>query len=97
MNIGSVEFSHIARTLNRHTQHLQGASISFRAPPSDPKVNRSLRKRDDGSVVIAVALKNRSREDIIADLIDGICAANSHIENSSLREILDDAGNKLLG
>jgi hypothetical protein len=49
---------------------------SFRSPPADPGVDRTLRRQPGGGVAIAIRLWGRSFADIRADMIDGVLAAN---------------------
>ncbi len=49
---------------------------SFRSPPGVPGALRTLRRRPDGSFVVAVVLHGRPWEDVLADLVDGVIAAN---------------------
>lgn len=49
---------------------------SFRSPPGVPGVMRTLRRRPDGSSVVAVVLHDRPWVDVLADLVEGVVAAN---------------------
>lgn len=49
---------------------------SFRSPPGVPGALRTLRRRPDGSFVVAVVLHGRPWEEVLADLVDGVIAAN---------------------
>ena len=49
---------------------------AFRSPPKDPAVTRSLRYHDDGSAVIAIRIAGRTVDEMEADIVDGILAAN---------------------
>jgi energy-coupling factor transporter ATP-binding protein EcfA2 len=48
----------------------------FRSPPRLDQVDRTLRRRPDGGVVVAVRLADRPFVAIQADVIDGVVAAN---------------------
>lgn len=50
---------------------------SFRSPPGVPGVMRTLRRRPDGSFVVAVVLHDRPWADVLADLVEGVVAANA--------------------
>ncbi len=49
---------------------------SFRSPPGVAGVSRTLRRRPDGSVVVAVALRDRPWTTVLADMIEGVVVAN---------------------
>ncbi len=49
---------------------------TFRSPPRILGRDRSLRRRPDGSVTIAVRLVGRPFVAVVADMVDGIVAAN---------------------
>lgn len=48
----------------------------FRSPPSLPGVDRTIRRRASGSVVVAVRRDGRPLAAIQADVIEGVVAAN---------------------
>ena len=62
----------------------------FQSPPRVKGATRSIRRRSDGSATISVAVKGRPRPAVLADLIDGVIAANevSGIEAATLRDAL---------
>lgn len=49
---------------------------AFRSPPRIVGLTRTMRRRNDGSVSVAVAFKNRPWPAVLADMIEGIVAAN---------------------
>jgi hypothetical protein len=49
---------------------------AFRSPPGVDGVDRTLRRRPDGSAVVAVRLTGRPFVAVQADVIDGVVAAN---------------------
>jgi hypothetical protein len=49
---------------------------SFRSPPSVEGVSRTIRRRPDGSRVVAVVLHDRPWSAVVADLIEGVVVAN---------------------
>lgn len=60
----------------------------FRSPPRLPGVNRSIRRLPAGSSVVAVTLRGRSADDVVADMIEGIVACN-HLEGPQAEMIRD--------
>lgn len=48
----------------------------FRSPPRLAGVDRSLRRRHDGSATIAVVLRGRPWPAVLADLVEGVVVAN---------------------
>jgi len=77
MEATSLRFSAAARTLGlvarRHGLTVPG----FRSPPRLTEVDRTLRRRGDGGAVVAVRLKGRPWVAVLADMIDGVIAANA--------------------
>ena len=49
---------------------------SFRSPPGVPGVARTLRRRPDGSVQVAVTMAERPWAAVQADLVEGFVVAN---------------------
>lgn len=49
---------------------------AFRSPPRAEGLDRSIRRRRDGSVVVAVRLVDRPFAAVQADVIEGVVAAN---------------------
>jgi hypothetical protein len=55
----------------------QGLAVPvFVSPPRLPRVARTLRRKPDGTAVVAVRLGGRAPAAIAADLIEGVIAAN---------------------
>jgi hypothetical protein len=71
----TVEFAAVARTLTRESRRRGLVGPSFRCPPRLVGVDRSIRRRSDGAVV-SIRLKGRPRGAVIADMIEGVVAAN---------------------
>ena len=49
---------------------------AFRSPPRLPDADRTLRRRPDGGVTVAVVVRGRPAEAVVADLIEGIVIVN---------------------
>jgi hypothetical protein len=77
MEATSLRFSAAARTLGLVARR-QGLTVpGFRSPPRLSEVDRTLRRRADGGATIAVRLKGRPWVAVLADMIDGVIAANA--------------------
>lgn len=76
MEATSLRFAAAARTLG-HVARRQGLTVpGFRSPPRLSEVDRTLRRRADGGATVAVRLKGRPWVAVLADMIDGVIAAN---------------------
>ena len=76
MEATSLRFSAAARTLGLVARRQGLAVPGFRSPPRLSEVDRTLRRRPDGGATIAVRLKGRPWVAVLADMIDGVIAAN---------------------
>src|SRR5262245_20556212 len=72
----SVRFAEAAHRLAEVCRRLDLVVPGFRSPPADPSVDRALRRRPDGGVIVAVRVRGRSLRAVLADLVDGVVAAN---------------------
>jgi hypothetical protein len=48
----------------------------FRSPPALAGAQRTLRRRPDGAVIVAVRVRGRTLDAVVADLVEGVIAAN---------------------
>lgn len=71
----SVDFAGAARVLTRAARRMSLVGPSFRCPPRLVGVDRSIRRRPDGAIV-AVRLRGRPWAAVLADMIEGVVAAN---------------------
>jgi hypothetical protein len=72
----SLRFSTAARTLADEARR-QGLTVpGFRSPPRLPGAVRTIRRWPAGGVVVAVIIRDRPVADVVADMIDGVVAAN---------------------
>lgn len=71
----TVDFASAARELTRVARQLGLVGPSFRCPPRLVGVDRSIRRRPDGAVV-SVRLRGRPMPAVLADMIEGVVAAN---------------------
>ena len=75
MEATSLRFAHAARTI-ADVARLHGLDApTFRSPPNIAGVQRSLRRRG-GSATVSVRLRHRPWVAVLADMIDGVIAAN---------------------
>jgi hypothetical protein len=71
----TARFAHAARTLAREARRRGLLAPSFRCPPRVVGADRTLRRRPGGAVV-AVRLRGRPWPAVLADMIEGVIAAN---------------------
>ena len=74
-NASTVDFASAARTLTREARRRGLVGPSFRCPPRLVGVDRSIRRRGDGAIV-SVRLRGRPWPAVLADMIEGVVAAN---------------------
>ena len=72
----------------------QGLAVpSFRSPPREVGRRRTLARHGDGSVTVSVMVRNRVWEAVLADMVEGVVAANQMegIDAEALRDELWEA------
>ncbi|MGB5760154.1 MAG: hypothetical protein WBM50_24780, partial [Acidimicrobiales bacterium] len=74
----SVRFAQIANRINQAAKDQSLCGPAFRSPPRAPGLRRSIRRRPDGSATVSVSLRGRPAVAVVADMIDGVMAANEH-------------------
>jgi hypothetical protein len=84
----SVRFAQIARQLNTVAKEHGLRTPAFRSPPRTPGLRRSIKRRSDGSATVSVSLRGRPAVAVVADMIDGVVAANEPGSTRSA-EIID--------
>jgi hypothetical protein len=72
----AVHFAAAARLLAAEARARGLVPPGFRSPPRLAGADRSLRRRADGSAVVAVRLRGRPMDMVVADMVDGLLAAN---------------------
>ena len=77
-------FAHAARTLAQEARRRGLIAPSFRCPPRLVGADRTLRRRPGGAVV-AVRLRGRPWPAVLADMIEGVIAANGLTPPSATR------------
>jgi hypothetical protein len=70
-----VRFATVARRLGAAARAAGLAVPAFRCPPRHPRAVRTIRRMPGGSV-IAVRVQQRSFADVVADMVEGVLAAN---------------------
>lgn len=85
----TVRFAEAARRLSEACRARGLIAPAFRSPPGRPSV-RTLRRRPDGGVVVAVQVRGRPLAVVLADMVDGVVAANhlSGAEAEQVRQVL---------
>lgn len=71
----TVDFASAARTLTSEARRQGLLGPSFRCPPRLVGVDRSIRRRGD-QVIVAVRMRGRPWVAVLADMIEGVIAAN---------------------
>ena len=76
VNVSSLDFARTSRRVAAAARNGGLAVAVFRSPPATPGLDRTLKRRPDGSPVVAVRLGGRPEAAVCADLIDGVLAVN---------------------
>ncbi len=76
MAAASIRFAAAARRLAAACRSHDLAAPAFRSPPRLPGRARSIRRRPDGSAVVAVAVRDRQFAEVAADMVEGVLVAN---------------------
>jgi len=84
----SLDFAEAARRLSGAARRAGNAAPGFRSPPRNPNARRSIRWRRNGEAVIAVRVKDRPAVAVLADMIDGVVAAN-RLEQPAAADLRD--------
>ncbi len=72
----SLRFARLARSLGDAARSQGLRAPTFRSPPRLPGVSRSIVRRGPAAVVVAVALRDRPWPAVVADMVEGVVAAN---------------------
>jgi hypothetical protein len=83
----AMQFALASRAIAREVASRGLLSPTFRCPPRLTGADRTLRRRPDGSVVIAIRVTGRPFPSVLHDMIDGVMAAQPTISDdpTSLR------------
>lgn len=72
----SLIFAATVRTLAAAARARGLAVPGFRSPPRVPGADRTVRRTADGRSTVAVVVKGRPHQAVVADMIEGIVIAN---------------------
>jgi hypothetical protein len=72
----SLRFVSVARLLAEEARAQSLRAPVFRSPPRLVGVGRSIARRRDGTCTVSVALRGRPWAAVLADMVDGVVAAN---------------------
>jgi hypothetical protein len=72
----TVRFAAAVRALGGEARRCGLRMPGFRSPPRLLGVDRSLRRRPDGSATVAVVVRQRPWAAVLADMVDGVVVAN---------------------
>lgn len=76
MESPSLQFAATVRTIGAAAR-ARGLTVpGFRSPPRRPGAERTLRRSPDGPATVAVAVRDRPYQAVIADLIEGVVVVN---------------------
>ena len=71
----SLRFARLARSLAEAARAQGLRAPTFRSPPRIPDVTRSIVRRGS-AVTVAIALRDRPWPAVVADMVEGVVAAN---------------------
>ena len=72
----TIDFATAARALTREARRRGLVAPSYRCPPRLVGVDRSIRRRPSAGAVVAVRVGGRPLAAMLADMIEGVVAAN---------------------
>lgn len=76
MQATSLRFAEVARLLGQATR-ARGLEVpAFRSPPRVAGASRTLRRGRNGATTVAVQLHDRPFVAVVADMVEGVVAAN---------------------
>jgi hypothetical protein len=76
MEATSFRFASAARTLGQVARQRGLTVPGFRSPPRLASAERTLRRRSDGGVTVAVRMRGRPWVAVLADMIEGVIVTN---------------------
>ena len=77
MESSSLLFAATVRTLGAAARERGLVVPGFRSPPRVPRAERTIRFAKDGTATVAVIVKGRPFQAVVADLIEGIVVVNN--------------------
>jgi hypothetical protein len=82
--VSSIRFAAAARAISDEARRAGLEVPGFRSPPRSP-VDRALRRRPGASPSVVVRLHGRSMETVVADMVEGVLAANGMRNRADVR------------
>ena len=82
--VPTIRFADVARRLGAATRAAGLVVPAFRTPPRRPGAPRTIRRLPGGPVV-AVVVRGRDADAVIADMVDGVLAANGLVGAAAVR------------
>jgi hypothetical protein len=76
MQASSVRFAAAVETLSRSARRQRLTAPGFRSPPRLEGASRSIRWTSGGRPTIAVVIRDRPWAAVLADMVEGVIAAN---------------------
>jgi hypothetical protein len=76
MEATALHFASVARVLGDAARARGLVVPSFRSPPRLRGAARTLRRWPDGGATVSVEVAGRPREAVVADMVEGVVAAN---------------------
>lgn len=76
MESPSLHFAATVRTLGTAARQRGLVVPGFRSPPKVPDTDRTIRRFADGTTTVAVVVRGRPFQAVIADLIEGVVCSN---------------------
>lgn len=76
MESPSLRFAATVRTIGQAARACGLVAPAFRSPPGIAGADRTVRRRRDGGVTVAVVVRGRPSQAVVADLIEGVIVAN---------------------
>lgn len=96
--MSSLEFARAARQISQAARMARYEVPAFRSPPKVPRCRRSLKRRTDGSITVSIQIKGRPFAAIVADMVEGVLAANelTRADADRLADMLWEAATELI-
>jgi hypothetical protein len=82
--VDSIRFADAAKAITDEARRAGLAVPGFRSPPRIP-VDRSLRRRPGSTPAVAVRLRGRPIDLIVADMVEGVLVANGLTDRDDVR------------
>ena len=84
----SIRFAVAAKAISDEARAAGLVVPGFRSPPRLTGVDRSLRRRPGAAPAVAVRVNGRPIDTVVADMVEGVLAANGLRDRDDLRALL---------